>query len=91
MTWVRFFCFNMKQKNRPHVLQISLGELQMVLGSLVFSIGLLIVGLFILYLVISTAVRDGINKSVVGQFIEDQYGFKENKKSILDTDLDNDK
>lgn len=63
----------------------------MVLGSLVFSIGLLIVGLFILYLVISTAVRDGINKSVVGQFIENHYGLKENKKSILDNDLDNDK
>jgi hypothetical protein len=63
----------------------------MVLGSLVFSIGLWIVGLFILYLVISTAVRDGINKSVIGKFIEDKYGLKENSKSILDNDLDNDK
>jgi hypothetical protein len=63
----------------------------MVLGSLVFSIGLWIVGLYILYLVISTAVRDGINKSVIGKFIEDKYGLKENSKSILDNDLDNDK
>jgi hypothetical protein len=63
----------------------------MVLGSLVFSIGLWIVGLFILYLVISTAVRDGINKSVIGKFIEEKYGVKENSKSILDNDLDNDK
>jgi hypothetical protein len=78
-------------EDRPHALQISLGELQMASGSFVLSIGLLIVGLFILYLVISTAVKDGINKSVVGQFMEEQYGFKENKKSILDNDLDNDK
>jgi hypothetical protein len=63
----------------------------MVLGSLVFSLCLWIVGLFILYLVISTAVRDGINKSVIGKFIEDKYGLKENSKSILDNDLDNDK
>jgi hypothetical protein len=63
----------------------------MVLGSLVFSIGLWIVGLFILYLVISTAVRDGINKSVIGKFIEDKYGVKENSKSIFDKDLDNNK
>jgi hypothetical protein len=63
----------------------------MPLGSFVFSIGLIIVGLFILYLVISVAVRDGINKSVVGQFIEDKYGYKEEIRSILDKDLDNEK
>lgn len=63
----------------------------MVFGSLVFSIILLIVGLFILYIVISTAVKDGINKSVVGQFIEKKYGVKEDKKSFFDSDLDNDK
>lgn len=63
----------------------------MVFGSLVFSIILWIVVLFILYIVISTAVKDGINKSVVGQFIEKNYGVKEDKKSFLDSDLDNDK
>jgi hypothetical protein len=62
-----------------------------VFGSLILSIVLWIVGLFILYIVISTAVKDGINKSVVGQFIENKYGCKEDKKSFLDSDLDNDK
>ncbi|KQL19762.1 hypothetical protein ACFFHH_05415 [Cytobacillus solani] len=58
---------------------------------LVVNIILLIVGLFILYLVVSTAVRTGINKSVVGQLIEKKYGVEENKKSFLDRDLNNDK
>ncbi|MFJ5714259.1 hypothetical protein [Neobacillus sp. NPDC093127] len=63
----------------------------MVLGSLIFSTILWIIGLFILYIVISTAVKDGINKSVVGQLIEKKYGVKVNKKSFLDSDLDNEK
>lgn len=58
---------------------------------LFFYIFLWIVGLFILYKVISAAVRDGINKSVIGQFIEKKYGSNVNKKSFLDSDLDNDK
>ncbi|MBS8263759.1 hypothetical protein DYI25_04790 [Mesobacillus boroniphilus] len=58
---------------------------------LVFNIIFLIVGLFILYIVISTAVKEGINKSVVGHFIEKKYGDKGNEKSFLDSDLDNDK
>lgn len=58
---------------------------------LVLNIILFIVCLFVLYIVVSKAVRDGINKSVVGQFIEKKYGVKENKKSFLDSDLDNDK
>ncbi|KOP82742.1 hypothetical protein AMS60_09805 [Bacillus sp. FJAT-21945] len=58
---------------------------------LVVNIILLIVGLFILYLVVSTAVRTGINKSVAGQLIEKKYGVEENKKSFLDRDLNNDK
>ncbi|MEC0299186.1 MULTISPECIES: hypothetical protein [Peribacillus] len=49
------------------------------------------VGLFILYIVIETAVRKGINSSIIGQFIEKKYGIKEDKKSFLDDDLDNDK
>jgi hypothetical protein len=61
-----------------------------VLGSLAFSIILWIIGLFILYLVVSTAVKDGINKSVVGQLIEKKYGVEAKKKSFLDSDLDND-
>jgi hypothetical protein len=50
-----------------------------------------IVGLFILYIVIETAVRKGINSSIIGQFLEMKYGIKEDKKSFLDDDLDNDK
>jgi hypothetical protein len=61
-----------------------------VLGSLAFSIILWIIGLFILYLVVSTAVKDGINKSVVGQLIERKYGVEAKEKSFLDSDLDND-
>lgn len=45
-------------------------------GGLVLFINLifLIVGLFILYIVISTAVKVGINRSVVGKFIENKCG-----------------
>ncbi|MCS0655417.1 MAG: hypothetical protein ACQEXE_19015 [Bacillota bacterium] len=60
-------------------------------GSLLFSILLWVIGLFILYIVISAAVRDGINKSVAGQFLENKYGIKKDKASFLDRDLDNDK
>ncbi|WP_338448685.1 hypothetical protein R4Z09_21050 [Niallia oryzisoli] len=66
-------------------------ELKVVPGSFVFSIILWIVGLIILYLVISTAVKVGINKSVVGQYIEKQYGVKNVKELLLDKDLDNEK
>ncbi|MEV5113378.1 hypothetical protein MRBL20_001503 [Peribacillus frigoritolerans] len=58
-----------------------------VIVSVVFSI----VGLFILYIVIETAVKKGINSSIIGQFLEKKYGIKEDKKSFLDDDLDNDK
>ncbi|MGO4890637.1 hypothetical protein ACJ2A9_23125 [Anaerobacillus sp. MEB173] len=61
------------------------------MSSFVLSIILWIVGLFIMYLVITTAVKDGINKSIIGQFFEKKYGIKEDKKSFLDSDLDNDK
>jgi hypothetical protein len=60
-------------------------------GSFIFSILIWAVGLFILYLVISTAVKDGINKSVVGQYLNSTLGVKDDKKSLLDNDLDNDK
>ncbi|MCP8615953.1 hypothetical protein [Salirhabdus salicampi] len=53
-----------------------------------------VVGLFILYVIIETAVRRGINSSVIGRLIEDRHGIiedkkeKEKKKSFLDNDLD---
>ncbi|WP_017754053.1 hypothetical protein [Calidifontibacillus oryziterrae] len=48
------------------------------------------VGLFIFYIVIVAAVKNGINKSVVGQLIEKKYESNVNIKSFLDKDLDND-
>jgi len=47
-----------------------------------------IIGLFILYIVIRTAVKDGINMSIIGQFIEEKYEFKGNDKSSSNNDLD---
>ncbi|MFS0599248.1 hypothetical protein AB1L16_21310 [Peribacillus frigoritolerans] len=58
-------------------------------GFLVKAIIFYIVGVFILYIVIETAVRRGINHSNIGQFLEKKYGVKEGKKSFLDDDLDN--
>lgn len=58
-------------------------------GLLVKAIIFYIVGVFILYIVIETAVRRGINHSIIGQFLEKKYGMKEDKKSFLDDDLDN--
>lgn len=58
-------------------------------GFLVKAIIFYIVGGFILYIVIETAVRRGINHSNIGQFLEKKYGVKEGKKSFLDDDLDN--
>ncbi|PID20133.1 hypothetical protein CSV61_16195 [Sporosarcina sp. P3] len=60
------------------------------MASQVFGmIVLWIAGLFILYLVIFKAVKDGINRSVVGQSLEKNSNQVENKKSWLDDDLDN--
>lgn len=53
---------------------------------LVFNIVFLIVCVFIMYVVITKAVKKGINQSVVGKFIEKNYGVKGSK-----SDLDNDK
>lgn len=63
----------------------------MMEGSFISAIILWLFGLFILYLVIVTAVKDGINKSVVGQYLHVDKGAKEDgKPSFLDRDLDND-
>ncbi|MGP4064113.1 hypothetical protein ACTWPF_04270 [Oceanobacillus sp. M65] len=59
-------------------------------GSFIGTIVFWIIGLVILYFVIYTAVKDGINKSLVGQFIEKNYDVKEEKNSFLDNDLDSD-
>ena len=58
------------------------------INSLGGTILLWVIGLFILYVVISTAVKEGINRSIVGQHFEKRYGTEEHKKSFLDDDLD---
>ena len=60
----------------------------------IISIFSSILGLLILYIVIYFAVKHGINNSMVGRFIENNYGDEANElneKSFLDSDLDNDK
>jgi hypothetical protein len=43
-------------------------------------------------MVIESAVKNGINRSKIGQFLEEKHGIKENKEpSFLDDDLDKDK
>ncbi|PIC98930.1 hypothetical protein [Sporosarcina sp. P29] len=60
------------------------------MASQVFGMIILwIAGLFILYLVIFKAVKDGINRSVVGQSLEKDSDQGGSKKSWLDDDLDN--
>lgn len=51
-------------------------------------IGLVV--LLILYMVIETAVRQGINNSVIGKFYVEKYGLKVSQKSIFDNDLNED-
>lgn len=57
--------------------------------SIVISIVLAIVGLLALYGIIEAAVRNGINSSIIGQFLEKKNEIEEDKKFFLDDDLDN--
>jgi hypothetical protein len=43
------------------------------------SIFLYLIGLFILCIVIETAVRRGINSSIIGRYIEEKYDIKKDK------------
>lgn len=45
-------------------------------------------GIFVLYLVIAIAVRDGINRSVVGRLLEKRSGLKKDRDLFFDNDLD---
>lgn len=54
------------------------------------SILLYLGSLFILYIIIETAVRKGINNSIVGRHLEEKYGANEVEKSFFDDDLDQD-
>ena len=52
------------------------------------SILLWIVGLFILYVVIFSAVKDAIDKSVVGQIVIKKYGVKEEIVTVSDEEIE---
>ncbi|PFG03530.1 hypothetical protein [Bacillus sp. es.034] len=41
------------------------------------SVILLIVFLFIFYIIVERAVREGINNSVIGRYLEEKHGIKE--------------
>lgn len=50
----------------------------------------IIIIMFIMYIVIRTAVKDGINKSVIGEYFDNKYDIPSEKPSFLDRDLDQD-
>ena len=52
------------------------------------TILLWIVGLFILYVVIFAAVRDGIDKSEVGKLIKTKYGVKDEILTVSDEEIE---
>ncbi|WP_301108790.1 hypothetical protein [Sporosarcina sp.] len=47
-----------------------------------------IVGLFILYVVIFTAVKDGIDRSELGKLITKKYGGKEEVTPVSDDEVE---
>lgn len=56
------------------------------------SIVIYLFSLFILYIVIESAVRKGINGSIIGQTMKKRIGItEEKKKSFFDNDLDDDR
>ncbi|WP_432355568.1 hypothetical protein [Sporosarcina sp. A2] len=63
----------------------------MIFSSVLFSIITWAIGLYILYFIITAAVKNGINQSVIGRSFEDKSEPVPEKKSFLDSDLDNDK
>ncbi|AMQ05685.1 hypothetical protein H7992_07960 [Sporosarcina sp. resist] len=52
------------------------------------TILLWIVGLLILYIVIFAAVKDGIDKSEVGQLIKTNYGVKDEIVTVSDDEIE---
>ena len=52
------------------------------------TISLWIVGLLILYVVIFAAVKDGIDKSEVGQLIKTKYGIKDEIVTVSDDEIE---
>lgn len=50
------------------------------------SVIIYLVSLLLLYIVIETAVKNGINSSVIGRYIKEESGDKEEQKPDLDND-----
>ena len=63
----------------------------MDLGSVLFTVLYGLLGLFVLYLVIYMAVKDAINKSVIGKIFDRNNDDGADQKSFLDRDLDNER
>lgn len=59
--------------------------------AVVISFVLFIVGLVIFYNIIEIAVRNGINSSIIGKFLESKNEIIEDEKSFLGDELDNDR
>lgn len=60
------------------------------MGQVFGTILSVIIGLFVLYLVIYIAVKDGINKSLVGQWLEKKNSENKGEQTFFDEDLDSD-
>lgn len=59
------------------------------MSDMIISILLYVGSLFILYIVIETVIRRGINNSMIGQALEKKLGIQEEKKtSFFDHDVD---
>ncbi|WP_438313106.1 hypothetical protein [Sporosarcina sp. FA9] len=52
------------------------------------TILLWIVGLFVLYVVIFTAVKDGIDRSEIGKLIKMKYGVNDGVISVSDDEIE---
>lgn len=48
---------------------------------LVFNLFMFVLGIFIIYRVILLAVREGINQSMIGEFIRKKYNNQNNLKN----------
>lgn len=63
------------------------------LSGILLTIGFIAITLFVLHAVITNAVRNGINKSILNQQQQaknqQKVMLKDEKKSFFDTDLDN--
>lgn len=53
---------------------------------MILSIVVYVISLLILYLIIETAVRNGINSSVIGEYLKKNHDEEEERRSDIDND-----